>query len=158
MFSRFRDLLKRIISPDEPIPLQPEPIPEFEDFLSEADSLAEWFVDNQRLRHGPLPVSIVKLTNTIRTMEYVGRDVSHLFIERGKVLTFEAIVIHPERGAYNVVGSLRSGETWTQIRETRQLASRLKKLDPSIEDGTDIVLNSTVKINWYITTYAPIPS
>lgn len=107
----------------------------------------------QRIRHGPQLKFIVQLTGATRIMEFIGSDASKIGIQQFEHLRGEATLIHPTLGMYTVPISLRNGERWSKERQNSQLASAVKKADPKVENGSQIVRDSIVKINWYVTTY-----
>lgn len=107
----------------------------------------------QRVRHGPQLKFIVQLTGATRIMEFIGSDAFRVSVSAHEHLRGEATIIHPTLGMYTVPISLKSGENWSKLRQDRQLASAIKKADKSVENGSQIVRDSIIKINWYITTY-----
>ncbi len=154
--SWLRRVIRRFRNIDNPIPEPEQPLPNLEFPELDDELLADAWAENRRLRHGPAPVFTIELTNTLRHMEYVGHEAWQVSVPENKHLRFEAIIIGPDGKKYEVAGSFKSGENWSKQRQREKLASSIKFANHTIEEPSMFIMDSVVKINWYLTSYEPL--
>jgi len=138
---------------DVVFPTTPQPINVWRSLGMSDETTAKLQAEYRRIRHGPELTSMVKLTGVTRIMEYIGHDPTRVIPPEGYHLRGEAVVVHPKLGVYELPISLKTGEQWSQSRQDRLLASRLKEEQPNLSNTSSAIKASTVKVNWYLTTY-----
>lgn len=145
-FGRFRRTEPEPEPTPEPLPYEPNPVDAAFEY---ADDI---LFDEQRLKGEQYQHKITFSTGheIMDTLDFIGYDPQNVYIEQGKMLHGEYVLVTPEGRLYRLDVTWPSGKQWDADTERAYLSSALKKKYPSVEKPSGEVASAAIQANYYV--------